>query len=716
MNAHHETSFMLGEIKVSPSHNTLWARNHSLKLQPKAMAVLHYLACNQHRVISNEEMIERLWAGRVVTHGSVQKSINSLRSALNELIGENELIAHYSKRGYQLMVEPQFLAPSVQETANESSPPEATINSVRRIKTSHLMLAFAFVLFASAALYKSINWGSVQLPHHHRTVFNTTQGYTNETGHERSATPHPDNQHLAYIRETVTLAQTAANTHEATSEIIIRNGAGKDWRIASSNGTWFKLAWSPAGKNLVAIEVKKRDGLPLGTRFYQPANYLYSFHIFALDLAQEQLLEKQQLSQWQGHIFSVSWWDENTLEIVAKQGPNAGNGRYRYSILDQQLTLLDELATITNPVASAVFDQALNKMTAIASLQKNKIQIDFLDAQQERINNTKLDIAAADISWIPDGSGVLVYAEDERKLFNVYLDGQQTSIPLADSKDKNFSRPRYSADGNSIYYTEEKRSANITLAGLDGSKNRLTENTDFNYAASFSPDGKKVVYASVRNNQIHLWLIENGQERQLTQQPVPKKVDAIIWSDNGEHIVFNADNQLYHLNLLTNESTLVVNDANKIEPIAYFPGTNRLYVIKYNGEIRNLWRIEGTQQKQLTFGAVGSAIEYGGDVFFQYVSENGLWALRGKNDEIERSNPSLDEYSKLLKADSNGIYYLKGGVCQESDVYYQDYSATSNPVILVQENSAVLTTSFNPDKGLLQTECSLPEANIVQLK
>ena len=117
MNAHQETSFMLGDVKVSPSHNTLWARDQSIKLQPKAMAVLHYLARNQSRVISNEELIERLWEGRVVTHGSVQKSINALRSALGELVGEHELIAHYSKRGYQLTIAPQFLVPPSPDVA-----------------------------------------------------------------------------------------------------------------------------------------------------------------------------------------------------------------------------------------------------------------------------------------------------------------------------------------------------------------------------------------------------------------------------------------------------------------------------------------------------------------------------------------------------------------------------------------------------------------------
>lgn len=703
-----DIGFMLGEVKVSPPHNTLWARDRSIKVQPKVMAVLHYLARNQHRVISNEELIERLWTGRVVTHGSVQKSINALRSALNELIGDQEFIVHYSKRGYQLNVEPQFL---IQETVD--SPNVATAIELGKAfasvqpkwRSAIWTMILLIVLFM---IYHNINWSTIFLPDDHKTIFQTTQGYTNETGHERNPTPHPDNNYLAYIREKVSIEKP----DETDSEIVIRNSSGRDWQVANSKGAWFKLAWSPAGKNLVAIEVKRRNESPIGTQFYQPANYLYSFHIFALDLTKEQLLEKQQLSQWQGRILSVTWWDENTLEIVAKQGPNAGNGRYRYSIQDQQLKLLDEIEGAINPIASTI----LNQKTALASLYKNKVRIDFLNAAQDSINRVQLDVSTADISWIPDGSGVLVYAEEERKLFAVYLNGKQVPIPLAETKDKTFSMPHYSTDGSGIYYTEEKRSSNIMLSSPTGLKTRLTENTNFNYAASFSPDGEKVVYVSVRNNQIHLWLVENGQERQLTTQVIPSKIDSIIWSDDGEHIVFNSGNQLYHHNLLTNTTETLVNNTDKIEPVAYYPSTNRLLAIKYNGDIRNLWRIEGKQQKQLTFGAVGSVIEYGGDVLFQYVSENGLWAFRNKDDSLAQITTHLNAYSKLLKADISGVYFMTGGICQESDVFYWNYADANKTIFLPQKNSSVSTTSFNVKKGLLQTECYLPEANIVLLK
>ncbi len=708
MDVHKETGFMLGDIQVSPSHNQLTARGQTLKLQPKVMAVLHYLALNHGRVISNEELIKQLWEGRIVTHGSVQKSINALRSAFSELVGEQEFIVHYSKRGYQLKVEPQFTATS---SLGAPSTEEAT-SAVYHRRPKVVFWAVGIIALA-LLLYKalSITGAAIpDIPKNHKTTFTTTQGYTNETGHERHAVPHPDNKHVAYIREKFNANQQG----ETDSEIIIRNSDGKDWRVTSSHGSWFKLAWSPAGTHLVAVEVKRDEGLSLSPNFYEKANYLYSFHIFTLDLENHNVLEKQQLSQWQGRIFSVTWWDETTLEFVAKQGSNSGSVRYRYSTQEQHLTALDELEGAANPIASAV----LGKRTALASAHKNKVQIDFLDEQQTRISRWQLDFPAVDISWIPDGSGILVYAEEERKLSLLYMNGQQVQIPLVDAKDRVFSRPRYRPDGTAIFYTEEQRSSNIVMAGLDGSKTRLTENNDFNYSASFSPKGDKVVYASVRNNQINLWLVENGQERQLTSQSIAQKVGAIIWSDDGEHLVFNAGTSLYHYNLLTAETSLLLGDSDKIEPVAYFPDANTLVIIKSNREVRNLWRIDNPtkQQKQLTFGSVGSAVEYDGDVFFQYAGEKGLWSLRRKNNALEQVSAKLSENTKLLKADAKGVYFIQGGLCRESDIYYFQFVDAIASTRLSRTTNIVSTTSFNPAKGALQTDCYLAESNLVLLK
>lgn len=714
MNANRENDFALGDILVSPSHNQLILQNKAVKVQPKVAAVLLYLAHNYTRVVSNEELIERLWEGRIVTHGSVQKSINALRSALAELVGEHEIIAHYSKRGYQLKIEPRFTLPHQPDAQSVKLNNPAYI--AERWRSSYgehslLWLGLTGAILALALLvYSLFKINSLPINKNHKTIFTVASGYTNETGHERGAVPHPNGKHIAYVREKF----NSSNVNETESDLLVRDNQGKDWRIASSQGSWFTLAWSPAGHHLVAVEVKRREGLPPSPDFYEKPNYLYSFHIFSLDLVSNRLLEKQLLSQWQGHIYSVSWWDENTLEFVAKQGSTSISTRYRYATENQQLTSLDAVEGVVNLLASTV----QHKKTAIASAHKNSVQIDFLNENQSRISRWQLGFTAVDISWIPDGSGVLVYAEDERKLLALYLDGQQTEIPFTDTKDKLFSRPRFRPDGGAIFYTEEKRSANILMLGLDGTKTNLTDNSDLNYSAAFSPDGEKVVYASVRNNQIHLWLVEDEGERQLTSQPIEKKVTSIIWSENGEHLLYSLDNKLYHYDFLTAKTSALLSESDNIQPVSYFPDTQRLLILKSNGDIKNLWRIDlkNQHQKQLTFGSLGAAIEYDGDVFFQYASESGLWVLRSKDDSLEQVAPTLSKNSKLLKVDSKGVYFINGGTCRESDVYYFDFASNVKSTFLVRDKSIVSTTSFNLNKGVLQTECYLAESNIVLLE
>jgi DNA-binding winged helix-turn-helix (wHTH) protein/Tol biopolymer transport system component len=708
---HQEKDFGLGEVIVSPSHNTLSTHDRTVNLQPKAMAVLCYLAKNQDRVISNQELIERLWEGRIVTHGSVQKSINSIRSAFAELAVDQDVIAHYSKRGYQLKVEPAF------QNEPQKDPKTAVTTYLRNSgatpqKSRHFVIVAVTTGLMLIAGYYLLNNPIPKVNKQHSVSFQSVQGYTNETGHERNAEPHPDNSHIAYVREHFNLKHQG----ETKSEIMIRDASGSDWRVAETNGSWFKLAWSPEGKHLVAVEVIQIEGMPLTPNFYEKPNYLYSFHIFSLDLAGKRLLEKQLLSQWQGRIFSVSWWDETTLEFVAKQGTDSTNERYRYSIQDQTLNMLDEVEGVVNPIGSVVH----NKITALVSLHKTSVQVSFLREDQSLISRHNLDYSYVDISWIPDGSGVLIYSGANRELSVLYMDGQQVDIPIADTRDKVFSRPRYASDGKSILYTEEKRGSNIFLLQVDGSKLALTQNNNLNYSASFSPDGKKVVYASVRSNQIHLWLVEAGQEKQLTQQPMSKKIGSIVWSDDAKYLIFNSGVNVYRYDFVSSQTSLLWSDRENVEPLVYLLDKQQLFLLKQNGEIKNLWRIDLTsqQQKQLTFGSVGSVTANDKGIFFQYTDEAGLWLLDTRTEALKLVTAKLSAHNKLLKADANsgGIYFISGGICRESDIYHLDFASETTSTFLKRDQSRVMTTSFSPDAGVLHTECYLAEANIVQMK
>jgi len=92
----------VGEWRVSRSINQIERNGHALQLEPLAMDVLVYLATKPGEVVSIDELIARVWNGRA-TDGSVYRTINQLRRALEGDSEEARYIETIRKRGYRLI-------------------------------------------------------------------------------------------------------------------------------------------------------------------------------------------------------------------------------------------------------------------------------------------------------------------------------------------------------------------------------------------------------------------------------------------------------------------------------------------------------------------------------------------------------------------------------------------------------------------------------------
>ncbi|MDQ2078429.1 winged helix-turn-helix domain-containing protein [Marinimicrobium sp. ABcell2] len=693
------SSFTLGEMRVFPSRNELEAHGRTVRLQPKVMDVLCYLACHHERVIPKEELIAQVWPGRIVTHGSVQKSINLLRKALAELLGDQELVAHYSKKGYQLQLVPADLELE-QGTAEHRTRPARHLRYVG--------LAGVVVVLVVLAAYLIPARHTLFISEHHRTDFAAVSAYTSEVGHERAGEPHPNNQHLVYIRDTF------AEGNQTESELVIRDSDGQDWVLATSSGAWVDLAWSPNGEFLAAVELMYEGGPMLRPNLYTRAAQLYDLHVFSLDLNEWRVLETHRLSQWQGRINSITWWDDDVLELVATQGDGALNRRYRYAVQAQRLAALESLNFVSNPLISKVH----NGRTAIASLHDGRTRIDFLSEDQSRFASRQLDYAATDISWVPDGSGVLVHSSSKQMLTLVRRDGKVREIPLPYRADTFVSRPRYSADGQRLYFAEERPQADIWAQNLEGEKTPITQNTYLNYAPRYSPDGTRLVYISVRNNQTQIWLVEDGRERQLFRHHNGQRINDILWAHDGQ-LIYTAGDQAFVRSLNEAGRTSVrLSDAAELNPIAYHAQSQDLYTLKLTGESQNLWRIniDTGEERQLTFGSVASAVGNQSGIYFQYVGQSGLWVWRAQTAELENIAQQFPRDSQLLRVDEAGLFYTYGGSCRESDIYFFRFSDQQSHRRLPRDNARVSTTAFHPDQGALFTPCTIMESDIMMLE
>ncbi|GAB3024732.1 tetratricopeptide repeat protein [Bowmanella dokdonensis] len=106
-------------------------------LEPKACALLFYLAMAPGKVHGKDELLSAIWPDTVVTEDALTRCISKLRKALQDDPRQPKLIATLPKRGYRLVADhiqlteskPQPAAPIAGEADDKDLPPPNPVSS-----------------------------------------------------------------------------------------------------------------------------------------------------------------------------------------------------------------------------------------------------------------------------------------------------------------------------------------------------------------------------------------------------------------------------------------------------------------------------------------------------------------------------------------------------------------------------------------------------------
>jgi DNA-binding winged helix-turn-helix (wHTH) protein len=458
-------NFMLGDIQISPQHNTMSRGELVCRLQPKVMALLHYLHKNNERVIGNDELLEQVWEGRVVTHNSIQKSVNALRAAFAEFDPSAEYVVYFSKRGYQLV------------TANKSQA-NTSIFSARLWSRPLVLLALVgvtlTVLYLAYFFISSTPKSLSSEPPLYLSQFTQVKPYVSNTGRERIIEPHTSSTRVAFIRD------EPVQGGDTESRLFIQGGSGLEWQMSVARGQFVDLAWSASGRNLVAVDVHNGEAQALveDSDEARPLVEYYTFHIFTLDFKGEKLIEKNLLSHWLGKVSSVAWWDEGTMEFVASQGIGSEPKRYHYNIAEQNLTELVSQQGNGQLVATQVFNNQVAEMRFLDSA----VQIQLFN-QQQLIFTRTLAEQIVSMSWMSDGSGLLLLS-DAGQLLVIDTAGNLQDLHYAPKLDGRISRARSTDKGNSLVLTVESSVHNANMDNEESALRFMAKGGGFIYTAT----------------------------------------------------------------------------------------------------------------------------------------------------------------------------------------------------------------------------------------
>src|SRR5277367_650225 len=106
-------------FRLDEANQCLWRGEDRILLAPKVFSVLRYLVEHAGRLVSQDEILEKLWHGVYVQPEVLRKYILEIRRALEDPPKNSRFIATFPKRGYQ------FIAAVADESSSASRPSPA---------------------------------------------------------------------------------------------------------------------------------------------------------------------------------------------------------------------------------------------------------------------------------------------------------------------------------------------------------------------------------------------------------------------------------------------------------------------------------------------------------------------------------------------------------------------------------------------------------------
>ena len=98
-----DAAFVIDGWSVDPSSLRIARGGQEVKLEPKVMAVLEYLASQPGQVVSRQELEDSVWAGTVVGYDAISNAVIKLRKAFGDDAQNSKIIETIPKAGYRLI-------------------------------------------------------------------------------------------------------------------------------------------------------------------------------------------------------------------------------------------------------------------------------------------------------------------------------------------------------------------------------------------------------------------------------------------------------------------------------------------------------------------------------------------------------------------------------------------------------------------------------------
>src|SRR4051812_34805690 len=94
---------LYGDLRLDVANARIWQGQATLKLTPKAFAVLCYLLEHAGQLVTKDELLSTIWTEAVVSEGVLTTCMREIRQALRDTAKTPHYIETVHRRGYRFI-------------------------------------------------------------------------------------------------------------------------------------------------------------------------------------------------------------------------------------------------------------------------------------------------------------------------------------------------------------------------------------------------------------------------------------------------------------------------------------------------------------------------------------------------------------------------------------------------------------------------------------
>jgi TolB-like protein len=95
--------FVFGDCVLDPDRRELTRGSETIAVGPQVFDLLIFLVTNRERVVSKDDLLDAVWAGRIVSESTLTSHINAVRKAIGDSGEEQRLIRTVARKGFRFV-------------------------------------------------------------------------------------------------------------------------------------------------------------------------------------------------------------------------------------------------------------------------------------------------------------------------------------------------------------------------------------------------------------------------------------------------------------------------------------------------------------------------------------------------------------------------------------------------------------------------------------